>query len=212
MKLYYNPVSSYSQKVVLAFYEKEVQFTPEIVNIMDPAAHAEYTKVSPFGKIPILVLDDGRKVLESSIIIEYLEDTHRSSARLIPEDKDAAREARYLDRFFDLYINDPMAKVFFDGLRPEGERDPRGVAAAQTTLQRAYAEADAMFASRTWAAGDAFSIGDCAAAPALAYARMVFPFEQHKNLVAYSDRLNERPSFTRVRNEAAPFMAQFMKT
>ncbi|MCK6590001.1 MAG: glutathione S-transferase family protein, partial [Polyangiaceae bacterium] len=74
MKLYYNPLSSYSQKVVIAFYEKNVQFTPEMINVMDPEARAEYTKVSPFGKIPLLVLDDGRKVIESTIIIEYLED------------------------------------------------------------------------------------------------------------------------------------------
>lgn len=212
MKLYYNPLSSYSQKVVLAFYEKNVQFTPEIINVMDPTARAGFAKISPFGKIPLLVLDDGRKVLESTIIIEYLEDYFGSSgARLIPEDKDLAREARYLDRFFDLYINDAMQKVFFDGMKPEDQRDPRGVAAAKVTMDRAYATADELLATRTWAIGDAFSLADCSAAPALGYAKMVYPFEQYKHLTGYANRLSERPSVTRVRAEAAPYMAQLAR-
>jgi len=212
MKVYYNPLSSYSQKVLLAFYEKNVPFTPELINLMDPAARAEYAKISPFGKIPLLVLDDGRRVVESTIIVEYLEDHFGSSGtRLIPEDKDAAREARYLDRLFDLYINDAMQKVFFDSMKPEDQRDPRGVAAAKVTLDRAYASADELFATRTWGVGDAFSLADCSAAPALGYAKMVYPFEQYKNLTSYANRLSERPSVTRVRTEAAPFMAQLQR-
>lgn len=212
MKLYYNPLSSYSQKVVIAFYEKNVQFTPEMINVMDPEARAEYTKVSPFGKIPLLVLDDGRKVIESTIIIEYLEDYYGSSGtRLIPEDKDLAREARYLDRFFDLYINDAMQKVFFDGMKPEDQRDPRGVAAAKLTMDRAYATADELLATRTWAVGDVFTMADCSAAPSLGYAAMVYPFDKYKNLASYANRLSERPSVARIRTEAAPFMAQLAR-
>ena len=212
MKVYYNPLSSYSQKVLLAFYEKNVPFTPELINLMDPAARAEYAKISPFGKIPLLVLDDGRRVVESTIIVEYLEDHFGSSGtRLIPEDKDAAREARYLDRLFDLYINDAMQKVFFDSMKPEDQRDPRGVAAAKATLDKAYTEADAHLETRTWAIGDAFTLADCAAAPALGYATMVYPFETYKYLSSYAGRLAERPSVARVRAEAAPFMAQLQR-
>jgi glutathione S-transferase len=212
MKLYYNPLSSFSQKVVIAFYEKDIQFTPEIVDIMNPATRAEYEKtVNTFGKIPTLVLDNGHKVPESSIIIEYLEGHHpKSGTRLIPEDIDAARQARFLDRFFDLYVNEPMAKIFFDGMKPEADRDPKGVAAAKVTLDKAYAIAEELLASRTWAVGDSFTMADCSAAPALGYARMVYPFEQHKNVVSYANRLAERPSITRVRTEAAPFMARMM--
>ena len=49
--------------------------------------------------------------------------------------------------------------------------------------------------------------GDCAAAPALNYARMVYPFEQYKHLMAYAGRLAERPSFARALKEAAPILA-----
>jgi glutathione S-transferase len=210
MKLYYNPLSSYSQKVLMAFFEKGVSFTPELVNMMDPKAKAEYEKINMFGKVPTLVLDDGHNIPESTIIIEYLEDTFPGSGtRLIPEDKTLARQARFHDRLFDLYINDPLTVIFFDGRRPEGQREPQRVAAAKATLDKVYARYDGYFATHTWAIGDAFSMADCAAAPALNYGKMVYPYEQYKNLTAYAGRLAERPSFARAWAEALPLMAHF---
>src|SRR5689334_20819066 len=97
MKLYYNPVSPYSQKALTAFYEKNVSFEPEIVNFRDPAAMEAYRKVNPLGKVPTLVLEDGWKIPESTIIIEYLED-HFTGKQLIPAEKDAARQTRFHDR------------------------------------------------------------------------------------------------------------------
>lgn len=203
MKLYYLPISSYSQKALMAFHEQGVEFTPQLVSFGDPAARAEFAKVSPFGKIPLLVLDDGRAIFEASVIIEH------AAPGLIPADREAALEARLMDRVFDLYVNDPMQKIFFDGRKPEAEREPLAVKAAKATLDKAYALLDERLAGRTWAIGDTFTIADCAAAPALAYARMVYPFE-HKNLAAYAARLAERPSVARVREEAAPMLKAMM--
>ncbi len=209
MKLYHHPVSSYSQKVILAFYEKEIAFTPEILNMMDPAVRAGYAKVSPLGKMPLLALDNGRTIFETSIILEYLDMYYPASGtRLIPEDREAALEARFLDRVFDLYINDNIVKLFFDSMTPEDQRDHRGVAMAKATLDKTYAMLDERLAGRTWAIGDSFTIADCAAAPPLFYANMAYPFE-HENLVAYTRRLAERPSYARVTQEAAPYMAMF---
>src|ERR1700733_12029766 len=107
MKLYYFPLSTYSQKVLVALYEKGLDFTPEIVSVMDAAAKAEYkAKVNPLGKVPTLVAANGHKIPESTTIIEYLEDNHESSGtRLIPADRAHARLTRFHDRNFDLYLN-----------------------------------------------------------------------------------------------------------
>lgn len=210
MKLYYAPVSAFSQKVLIAFHEKGVPFTPELVNLFDPAARAEYKKVNPLGKVPTLVLDDGHKIPESTIIIEYLEGHFGDQGtRLIPADKDRARQTRFHDRNFDLYVNDPVATIFFDGRKPEADRNAAAVRDAKATLDVMYKLYDQIFASRTWAMGDEFTMADCAAAPPLAYARMVYPFESYKNLTAYVGRLVERPSFARVLAEAAPYLARF---
>src|SRR5258706_14787117 len=70
---------------------------------------------------------------------------------------------------------------------------------------------DQEMADKTWAMGDLFSMAAGAAAPALGYCRMVYPFTKHKNVVAYMNRLAERPSFQRVLKEAAPYLAVFKK-
>ena len=58
---------------------------------------------------------------------------------------------------------------------------------------------------REWAAGNAFSLADCAAAPALFYARERVPFGDRPALTAYCDRLMARPSYARVLREAEPY-------
>jgi glutathione S-transferase len=65
-------------------------------------------------------------------------------------------------------------------------------------------------AMSSWAMGDAFSLADCAAAPALFYANEVLPFgESRNNAAAYLDRLKARPSYARVLKEAEPYFAMF---
>lgn len=69
---------------------------------------------------------------------------------------------------------------------------------------------DREMAAKTWAVGAAFTMADCAAAPALFYADKVMPFgESHRNAAAYLGRLMQRPSFARVLEEAQPYFWMF---
>ena len=105
-----------------------------------------------------------------------------------------------------------MQKIVTDRLRPAGRNDPHGVEEARRLLQTAYGLIDQEMETRTWAIGDAFSMADCAAAPAMYYANLVMPFgDAHRNAAAYLDRLMERPSFARVVEEAKPYRALFPK-
>ncbi len=55
MKFYYNPLSTYSQKAMIALYEKQVKFEPVVVSLMTPEeSEADYEKVYPIGKVPLL--------------------------------------------------------------------------------------------------------------------------------------------------------------
>lgn len=210
MKLYFHPVSTYSQKVLMAFHEKGASFEPMVVSLMDPASKEEYRKVHPLAKLPFLFDEKAdRRVPESSIIIEYIDRHCPGGTKLIPDDPDLARQCRFKDRMMDLYVNDSVSTIFFDSMMPEGERDPRAVTKAKETLDTVYALIDRDMSNKTWAIGDAFSMADCAAAPALNYARMVHPFDKHKSLTAYAGRLFERPSFAKVAKEAEPHLAAF---
>ncbi|NUP09571.1 MAG: glutathione S-transferase family protein [Polyangiaceae bacterium] len=207
MKLYYNPVSSYSQKALMALYEKNVTFTPVVVNLMDPAGRAELEKIYPVGKVPVLIEDEGRVVPESSIIIELLDQRFPDTGpRLLPTDPALALETRRWDRFVDCYVNEPMQKVFFDGMRPEDKRDAFGVAQARGLLTKACTALDAHLATRTWLNGEALSLADCGAAPCLSYLRMLQPYDTFKHLTAYAGRLLERPSFVRISKDAEPIL------
>lgn len=212
MKLYYHPLSTYAQKTLIAFHEKGVSFQPEIVELMNPEAKAAYEKIYPMGKVPLLILDDGWMIPESSIIIEYL-DTHFSSGScLIPENKEDARRVRFLDRMADLYLNDQCAKIFLDSLKPENQKDSQGVLKARSTLDKIYVYFDKDLQGKTWLYGENFTMADCAAAPALGYLQMMHPFTQYTNMVRYFSRLRERPSYARVLQEAAPYMARFQSS
>jgi glutathione S-transferase len=117
-----------------------------------------------------------------------------------------------LDRFYDLYVSEPMAKIVTDKLRPVGENDPHGVEQAKKLLHISYGMIEQEMGSKTWAMGDSFSMADCAAAPALFYADLVLPFgDSQRNTTAYLGRLMERPSFARAVEEARPYRALFPK-
>jgi glutathione S-transferase len=76
----------------------------------------------------------------------------------------------------------------------------------------AYGMIDREMEIRRWAIGDAFSMADCAAAPAMFYANLVMPIgDTYKNAAAYLRRLMDRPSFARAVKEADPYRALFPK-
>jgi glutathione S-transferase len=213
LKLYFHPLSSFCQKALVALYENDTPFEPQIVDLGDEASSAEFKRIWPIGKFPVL-RDEAkdRTVPESSIIIEYLVQHYPGRTQLVPADADLARQTRFRDRFYDLHVHEPMQKVVGDRLRPAASKDPYGVEQAKTRLQTAYGMIEQDMATKSWAMGDAFSMADCAAAPSLFYANLVMPFgDTHRNVARYFGRLMERPAFARAVKEAQPYFHMFPK-
>jgi glutathione S-transferase len=207
LKLYAHPFSSYCQKALIALYENDTPF--EFRMLGDEEAAAELAALWPLKRFPVLI-DNGRTIVEASIIIEYLGLHHPGPVVLIPDDPRAALDVRMLDRFFDNYVMTPQQRIIFDSLRPANARDPLGVAEARAMLDTAYSSLDTRMSGREWAAGDAFSLADCAAAPALFYADWTHPISAaHANVHAYRRRLLDRPSFARAVDEARPYRPLF---
>lgn len=204
LTLHYHPLSSYCWKVLIALYENGTPFEPKPVNLGDAAERAAYAALWPTAKIPLLV-DDERVVPETSIQIEYLDRRHPGLLPLLPEDFEAQLEVRLWDRVFDLHVMTPMQRFIAQQLRPEAERDEATLTATVNELGMAYDLIESRLGERTWAAGDAFTMADCAAAPALFYAAVVRPFSpEHHKLGAYFERLLARPSVWRCIVEARP--------
>ncbi|MGY0194411.1 glutathione S-transferase family protein [Leptothrix sp. BB-4] len=210
LTLHYHPLSSYCQKVLVAIDVLGVAVEHRLLNLGDPDERAAHLARWPTGKMPLL-MDGDRPVPESSIAIEYLQRHHATSgARLIPDDVDAALDVRLWDRLFDLQVMTPMQALTGDLLRPEAERDARGVAQARATLATAYAFIDRHLQGRTWVSGPSFSLADCAAAPALFYAVTYVPFEPGQvHLAAYFERLIAHPAVARVLEQARPWLRYY---
>ncbi len=207
LKLYAHPFSSYSQKALIALYENRTPF--EFRLLESDESMKELAALWPMKRFPVLV-DAGRTVIEATSIIEHLDLHHPGPARLVPEDPRIALDARMMDRFFDNYISTPQQKVVFDSIRPEGTHDEYGVAEARAMLETAYAWLDKKMAGREWAAGDAFSLADCGAAPFLFYADWTHAIDPaFANVWAYRKRLLARPSVVRAVDEARPYRNYF---
>ena len=208
LKLYEHPFSSYCQKALIAFYESDVAFDVALLET-GSAASAALSALWPLNRFPVLT--DGERVIpEATTIIEYLAVRYPGPVALIPADPEAAIDVRFMDRFFDNYVMTPQGNIVFESLRPEGSRDPHGVALWRAMLDTAYGWLNDRMAGRIWASGDRFSLADCAAAPALLYADWTHPIPADlAHVHAYRTRLLKRPSYARALDEARPYRHYF---
>jgi glutathione S-transferase len=209
LTLYLHPLSSYCHKALIAFYENAIAFTPEVVNLGDPASRDAFKRIWPLAKFPVLHDSARNQIIpESTAIIEYVAHHFPGPVKLLPDhDWERAAQIRSVDRFYDLHVHYHMQRIVADKLRPADGHDPIGVGESKARLQIALEMAEAQMATREWACGDVFTMADCAAAPPLFFINKMMPLPKH--LKSYLERLQKRPSYARVLDEAEPYMQYF---
>ena len=207
--LYGHPFSSYTQKALVALYENFTAFEFRCIGPDTPEHTVDWLRRWPIARFPLL-LDGERQIVETSLIIEYLQLVHPGTVRLLPADPMAALDVRFLDRYFDLYVMSAVQLAVDTALQRYPMTVDKGRAIASERLERAYAWLEGHLAGKTWAAGDTFTLADCAAAPSLFYADWVHPIAEAQPLLrAYRARLLARPSFARAVDEARPYRSLF---
>lgn len=205
LELFGHPFSSYTWKVLIGLYEAGTPFTfRNIAGNEYPENEAAFLAHWPVGKFPLLV-EDGMPIMESSVIIEHV------APALAPADREAAREARMLDRIFDNNVMTPVQAVVAEHLPFITDvPDENRVSRARAALDTVYPWLDARLAGRRWAAGGTFTLADCSGAPALFYADWVQPIpDELAALKEYRARVLARPSVARVVDEARPYRHLF---
>jgi glutathione S-transferase len=208
LQLFAHPFSSYCQKVLIALWADGTEFEYMMLEQEYPDNFAELKRRWPFGKFPLLV-DDGKTVVETTCIIDHLQAHHPGPNRWVP-DGDLGLRVRFLDRFFDIYVMENMTKAGNDILRPEGSRDAYGAQQARGNLHMAYDWLEANLGDGPWAAGDAFTLADCAAAPSLFYADWIEEIGPGRpRLSAYRARLLAHPIVARAVDEGRPYRPYF---
>lgn len=205
---YGHPFSSYTWKVLIALYEKGIEFDYRSVDPAYPDHMPELKAHWPVGQFPLLV-HDGVPWFETSIIIEYL-DHLVPEPRLIPQDFDAALKVRLFDRIFDHHVMNRMQEVVNDALRGPENHLPIIVEQTHARLDIIYAWLDKELAGGGWATPYGFTLADCAAAPSLFYADWVYQIpETYENLRAYRARLLAHPTVSRCVEDARPYRPYF---
>jgi len=205
LELFGHPFSSYTWKALIALYESDTPFTfRNIAGNEFPENEAAFLEHWPVGKFPLLV-DDGVPVMESSIIVEHV------APALVPDDRDLALEVRTLDRIFDNHVMTPVQAIVAEHLPFITQTpDEARIARARASLDKVYPWLDARLAGRRWAAGENFTLADCAGAPSLFYADWVHPIpEALTSLKGYRARALARPAVARVVDEARPYRHLF---
>jgi len=207
LRFHAHPLASFCHKALIALYENATPFEHVMVDFGNEQSAAAFKALWPMAKMP--VLEDtarGQLVAEASAVVEYLDRHYPGATRLVPGDADLVWQVRMWDSVFDSYVHEQMQKIVTDNLRPAGRNDLEGVELAKAQLNQSYDFLESRFRGREWLVGDAFSIADCSAAPALFYADTVVPFgPAHNWLADYLERLMARPSYARVLEEAEPY-------
>lgn len=206
MELYFAYLSTYSQKVLLGFYEKGIAFSPHQLDLSDEVVMQEYRQLYPFGKVPLLLCDDGHLIPESSIILEYIDTLHDQAPTLIPNDLEQGRRVRFIDRMCDLYLNDATVSLIFESWKPDADQNKAMMVKASEKIGTMYRFLDDQLEGKEYLGGNQFSLADCSAVPCLYYAKSFAPFSGFENLNDYWQRVSTRPTFIQLKKEAEPFV------
>ena len=183
LELYGHPFSSYTWKALIPLWADGTPFEYRKV-FEDPDASARLAELWPFAKFPTLV-DNGQ---------------------VIP-DGELGRRVRFLDRFFDLYVQGSFQPSVNHAL---GKGDAAAAEQGRKALHVAYDWLEANLPDSGWAAGDSFTLADCAAAPALFYADWVEGIgDARPKVKAYRARLLAHPDVARAVDEARPYRPYF---
>lgn len=210
MKLYTAPLSNFGNKSVIVLYEKglDVEVVPPPGELGSP----EYRAINPLGKIPALQVD-GTVIAESETINEFLEDKFPNPP-LLPKDPEGRARTRSFTRLHDLYIDPPLRALFFQ-LDPK-TRNADVVKRSLTELDERLDYLESRIGA-PWAAGDAFTLADCALAPTIWYVSKVpplfgagDPLAKRPKLRAWFERVQQRPSVKRALEEQARAVAEMM--
>jgi glutathione S-transferase len=187
--------SPYARKVRIALAEKGIAF--ELVTEVPWDSTTITPRYNPLEKLPILVLEDGSSVYESSFILEYLEFAHPTPS-LVSARGDERLAARKCEVLCD-GICDALVLTFFERRRPVGCQSTEWSARQRRKIEAGVRELARLVGDREWAVGHRFGLGDIAVGTVLGYLGVRFAeFDWralYPALSAFSDRMEQRPSF-----------------
>ena len=195
MKLLSATPSPYARKVRIALIEKGIPF--ELMTEMPWNPGSAAPNFNPLGKIPVLVLDDGRVVHDSKVIVEYLETLGRPP-QLLPSDPSLRLAHKQIEATAD-GVCDAVVLIVLERSRALALQSSDWIGRQLRKVEAGTGALQDELGARQWFVGSALGLADIAVGCMLGYLDLRLPeFDwrgHHANLVAFSERVFSRPSF-----------------
>lgn len=203
MKLYISAASPYARKVRVMLIEKKVPHDVETVNLWEPN---DLQGVNPLGKVPALQLDDGRVLINSSLIADFLDSRH-PDPRFIPADPDLRVDVKRFEALADGMMEAAAASIYEARFHDEARRSRDWLERQRGKIDKGFAALESMLGSRRWCVGDAMSLADLTIACHIGFIMLrrpdLFPQDQHPQLVRLWKTMDARESMKRTAPPAA---------
>ena len=192
MKLITALLSPFGRKVRVVLAEKKIDF--ELIEAK-PGENDELIQTyNPLGKVPVLVLDDGRVIYDSSVIAEHL-DYLSPVCKLYPADQRPMISAKRTEALAD-GICDAAVAIVMESRRPSKQQSSEAVARQHGKITRGLAALESQLNEKRWFVGDAYSIADVSVICMLDYLDLRLPdiaWAQHYPVLQqYHQRVSER--------------------
>jgi glutathione S-transferase len=204
LKLHHLDRSPFGWKVRMVLEEKKVPY--RLVIPENKSEDPGFLKLNPFRLTPVLELEDGATVYESTVINEYLEDAFPEPAMLPKDPYDRAR-IRMIEDTTDQYVYTTLREfrmAQFEYAPPflvrkkADEVDHKLLEASRVKLHEHLTRLESELAGRSYFGGTMFSLADAALAPPLTSAMKLFgvlPDKRYPLIAAWSARVVERSSY-----------------
>lgn len=213
MKLHSNNLSPFASRCRLQIYLKNLDI--EINAINNDEEFAALKAVNPIGKIPILELDNGDKIPESHVILEYIEDKFPSDS-LRPESPEARARMRLLGQISDIYLMEVLSTLF-PHLNPK-VRDQSYIDKQLEALHLGLDHLNTFLeAEDEFAVGNSPTLADCMVVPVLFFVLSFLPIfgdtaqlSQWEKVNRYWDQIQKTEPFTKVLAELTTALKEKM--
>ncbi len=209
LKLHHFDRSPFGWKTRMVLAEKKVPF--QVLVPENKAENPAFGKLNPFRLTPVLELEDGRTIYESTVINEYLEETYPQPP-MLPKDPYERARVRMLEDTTDQYlypaIRDLRSAQFeyappFLIRKKADQVDHKLLEEAKRKVHEHLARLERELGGRSWFGGEIFSLADAALAGPLTGSLPllgILPDPKYPGITAWIDRISKRPSF----RESAP--------
>ena len=141
MKLIYSPTSPYARKTRIVVIEKNLQDRVEFLNLSPGDNPEALLNANSLNRIPTLIRDDGKPLIDSPFICEYLDSLGDNAGQLTGYGDDIW-ETRHLHAFADGII-DSIFVIAMERRRDAGEQSPSYIQKQIERISRGLGTLDA---------------------------------------------------------------------